>query len=67
MVPETPHILGTVAINEETGDIKSNLVNPFTSAFKLKEPTLVVDTTSDIASNSSNYRLSQQIFLLLAY
>ena len=59
MVPETPHILGTVAINEETGHIKSNLVDPFTSAFILKEPTLVIDTTSDITSNSSNYLLSQ--------
>ena len=59
MVPETPHILGNVALNEDTGDIKSNLVDPFTSAFTLKEPTLVIDPTSDITSNSSNYLLSQ--------
>ena len=60
--PETPHILGSESTNEETGNIKSNLVDPFPSAFKLKEPTLVVDETSDIARNSSNYLLSKHIY-----
>ena len=59
---ETPHILGSESTNEETGNIKSNLVDPFPSAFKLKEPTLVVDETSDIARNCSNYLLSKHIY-----
>ena len=53
--PETPHILGTESKKEETESIKSNLANPFTPAFKLKEPTLVIDDTSDITSDCTNF------------
>ena len=56
--PETPHILETESTNEEIGNIETNLVDPFTTAFEFKEPTLVIDETSDITRNRSNYLLS---------
>ena len=64
MEPETPHHLGTESTNVETEDTKSNLVDPFASAFTLKEPTLVIDETIDITSNSSNYLLLKPFFNL---
>ena len=58
--PETPHIPETESTNNETENVESNSVEPFTSAFiGLKKPTLVVDETSDITGNNVNHLLSR--------
>ena len=63
--PETPHILETESTNDKTENVKSNSVDPFTSAFKgLKEPTLVIDETSDITGNNVNHLFIKEVKML---
>ena len=55
--PETPHIPEAESTNDETENVKSNSVDPLSSAFKFKEPTLVIDETHDITGNNLNHIL----------
>ena len=55
--PETPHISEAESTNDETENVKSNSVDPLSSAFKFKEPTLVIDETPDITGNNLNHIL----------